>query len=139
MAKISILILRVVMGGIFLNMGLLAFWTPNWSLVSIQPLISNSRLFSNVYISAVGPGVLPYTTEAVKIILVIVGIFLILGVFVRVAALLATVLMLFFYFPGLNFPYVNSYLAYAAASFCLFALRAGDVFGLGTMFQFSRY
>ena len=77
--------------------------------------------------------------------LTLLGISLILGIGVRLVAPLGAVMMLLYYFPVLQFPYVgeHSYLVdehivYAAALFVLAATNAGGIWGLGKRIPFIK-
>jgi thiosulfate dehydrogenase [quinone] large subunit len=61
-----------------------------------------------------------------------IGIALILGLFTRFAALMGTLMMLFFFFAAWDFAYgiVNQHLTYALACGTLWGLSAGRYYGL---------
>jgi thiosulfate dehydrogenase [quinone] large subunit len=138
-----IIILRIIVGWFFLYAGISAIIDPSWS---IEPFIQGAHTFSHFYQSISTPTILPYFTYLIKGIFVLSGGLLILGIFVRIGALFGMALMLFFYFPLLAFPYVTGgyylvdyHIIAVIALLFLFTIRAGEFFGLGTMFKFSRY
>jgi thiosulfate dehydrogenase [quinone] large subunit len=146
LAKFSIIILRLVVGWFFLYEGILTIMDQDWSL---GPFIKNSKVFTEFYAILLEPSILPYISYVAKGFFIIVGLCLMLGIFVRTASFIGILLMFLFYFPLLDFPYVrdqsgsyylvNQHLLIIAVLIFLFAVRAGEYFGLGTMFRFSRY
>ncbi len=67
---------------------------------------------------------------------------LILGLFVRIVAIIGAVIMLFLYFPLLKFPFigtnqliVNDYFIYAVALIYLYAARAGDYLSVKSLMR----
>ena len=141
--KLLVIFLRMAVGWFLLYQGITAILNPDWSLL---PFIQPAYTFPEFYASISAQDILPYITYLVKGLFVISGALLIAGLFVRIGAFLGIILMLFFYFPGLSFPYVGSgyyiidnNLLLAILLAYLFVIRAGEFFGLGTMFRFSRY
>lgn len=83
------------------------------------------------------PGVLPIINFINEWGLTLLGISLILGIFVRASSFLGAILMLLYYFPVLEFPYIkpHSYLVdehiiYALVLLFFASLRAGRYWGL---------
>lgn len=145
--KLALIILRIATGWYFLYQGIVAITNSAWSVTTFLP--KTASMFPEFYAYIETPGVLPYVSYLVKGTLLLIGFLIALGVFVRVAALLGMVLMLFLYLPTLNFPYViNAGVTYYIVDphfiillilVYLFFARAGEYFGLGTLFKFSRY
>ncbi len=142
-AKLSIILLRAAVGWFFLYQGIITILDSNWTLL---PYIKNPGTFSNFYLSLASSPLLPYLNYTVKGLFVLVGLFLIIGLFVRIVGIIGILLQIFFYFPLLHFPYVESiyyivdtHIIIIMAILFLFAIRAGEYFGLGSMFKFSRY
>jgi thiosulfate dehydrogenase [quinone] large subunit len=140
--KLLVILLRMAVGWYLLYQGIVAF-NPNWSLA---PYIANPHTFPNFYASIAQHGTLTYIEFLIKGMFILAGALLIGGIFVRIGALIGMALMLFFYFPLLAFPYVgpgyyliDEHLLIAILLAYLFAIRAGEFFGIGTMFKFSRY
>jgi thiosulfate dehydrogenase [quinone] large subunit len=107
-AKLFISLLRIGLGWVFLYQGIVAFRTPGWS---VQQFIVNAQTFPQFYAKLLQAPMLGYVSLTVQILFVVVGIMLIIGLWSRISALLGILLMLFFYFPLLKFPYVgNNYL-----------------------------
>lgn len=141
--KIFVILLRMAMGWFLLYQGISAILNSAWT---IEPLITSAKTFPEFYASVLDPGVLPYVTYMIKGLYILSGALLLLGIFVRIGALVGMMVMLFFYFPRLAFPYVgeqfyivDTHLLITVVLAYLFAIRAGEFFGLGTFFKFSRY
>jgi thiosulfate dehydrogenase [quinone] large subunit len=141
-SKLILILLRISVGWYFLYQGIVTILNPEWTIL---PYIKDPGTFSNFYLYLARPDILPYVSYLVKGLFVLIGAFLIIGLFVRVFGLLGTILQLFFYFPLLHFPYAGSYyivnqeLLVALLVLYLVLIRAGEFFGMGTMFKFSRY
>jgi thiosulfate dehydrogenase (quinone) large subunit len=142
-SKLFLILLRVVVGWFFLYQGITMILNPQWSLL---PFIQNAQTFPDFYAALTASTLIPYINYLFKGLYILIGGLLILGLFVRPAALLGALIMLFLYFPLLKFPYVDSvyyivdqHLVMVFVLMYLFAVRAGEFFGLGSMFHFSRY
>ncbi|MES2437369.1 MAG: DoxX family membrane protein [Patescibacteria group bacterium] len=134
---ISIVLLRISLGWYLLYWGIVAFTTEGWSIAS---LLENSDTFPEFYDAFSTPEMLNLLNTGFKIVLIAVGALLILGLFVRIVALIGAFIMLFLYFPLLKFPYVgtnqiivNDYFIYAIALVYLHAARAGDYFSIKSL------
>jgi thiosulfate dehydrogenase [quinone] large subunit len=144
--KLFLILLRVAVGWFFLYQGITAILDPQWSVL---PFISNAHTFPDFYMSMSDSITASYISYLIKGLYVLIGACIVSGLFVRVGAFLGALIMLFFYFPLLQFPYVryadvtyyivDYHLMMAILLIYLFAARAGEVFGLGTLFKFSRY
>ena len=142
----ALFIVRLVVGVYFLDFGFSALWTPGWSLTSF---ISGARTFSSFYHALAVPSVLPMLGLIIALLSLAIGALLVLGIFVRLASFVGIILMLFFYFPVLAFPYVcatsvsgvscggsplylvDTYLLVAAALAILWTFKAGKFLSLG--------
>jgi thiosulfate dehydrogenase (quinone) large subunit len=146
MSKLStffIVLLRVSLGWYFLYWGIVAFTTTHWS---IAPLIQNAHTFPDFYAAFSTPEMLGMLNTGFKVLLVVVGACLILGLFVRIVALIGAAIMIFLYFPMLNFPQVgthqlivNDYFIYAVALLYLYAARAGDYMSVRSLMRFHHH
>jgi thiosulfate dehydrogenase [quinone] large subunit len=144
--KLFLILLRVAVGWFFLYQGITAILDPQWSVL---PFISHAHTFPDFYTSVSDPVTASYMSYLIKGLYVLIGALIVSGLFVRIGALLGALIMLFFYFPLLQFPYVtyagsvyyivDYHLVMVILLLYLFAARAGEVFGLGTLFKFSRY
>jgi thiosulfate dehydrogenase [quinone] large subunit len=142
-AKLFSSLLRIALGWVFLYQGIVAFRTPSWS---VAPFITNAQTFPAIYAWVLQPQYLTMVSIAVKGIFVLVGVLLVVNAWARIASLLGILLMLFFYFPLLHFPYVGTsyYVVDEHAIFAfilayLFVTRANEGFSIRNMFRFSRY
>ncbi|MDQ3014713.1 MAG: DoxX family membrane protein [bacterium] len=142
-SKICLALLRIAVGWFLLYQGITAVLDPEWS---IKPMIHNADTLAEFYDPIEDSDYLPYVSYVFKGLYILVGGLILLGLYVRPAALVGIVMMLFLYFPLLTFPYVNrdyfivdQHLLLAITLLYLYAERAGEVFGLGTRFKLSRH
>lgn len=143
LSKIFLALLRVAVGWFLFYQGITAFLDPEWS---IEPMIHSADTFAEFYDPLEDSDYLPYVSYVFKGLYILVGGLILLGLYVRPAALVGVLMMLFLYFPLLKFPYVDKnyyivdqHLLLAITLLYLYAERAGEVFGLGTMFKLSRH
>ena len=144
--KLFIALLRVAVGWLFFYQGVIAIKDSSWSIL---PFIKDAQTFPAFYALASAQPLLLYGTYAAKGIFVIAGVLLILGVGMRIASFLGIVLMAFFYFPSLHFPYVTHdgtvfyvvdyRMIYIMILLYLFAFNHKESVGLGSLFRSSRY
>lgn len=141
--KLFIVLLRVAAGWFLFYQGISAMLN---SGSTILPLIKNPGTFPQFYAYVSSPSIVLSLSYIIKGALIVIGAMIILGLFVRLATLIGTTIVLFFYFPLLTFPYVtggyyivDGHIIFALVLLYLYAARAGEYFGLGTMFRVSRY
>lgn len=156
--KISLIVLRTVIGWHFLYEGyyklMLPGWTPGgaplgpWS--SAGYLRGATGPLASVFQRLVNSGWTPWIDGAVKISLVLVGLSLILGLFTRLGAVGALLLLALFYVlaiptvgihqPGNEGTYliVNKTLIEAIAVFVLLAFDTGKIAGLDLLWAGRR-
>ena len=132
--KISLFFLRVSLGWMFLYAGVTKILDPAWSAAGY---LKGAKTFAGLYQWLAQPEIIPFVNFINEWGLTLLGASLILGVFVRLSAVLGAVLMAMYYFPILQFPYPNAHayiidehVIYAAALLFLAAIRAGRVWGL---------
>lgn len=132
--KMSLAVLRLGMGWLFLYAGVTKIINPAWSA---EGYLRGAKTFPGLFAWFASPDVLPLTNFLNEWGLTLIGVALILGLFVRIASVAGIILMALYYFPILDFPYPNphSYLIdehviYGLAFFALAAFRAGRAFGL---------
>lgn len=118
------------MGWLMFYAGITKVLDPNWSAAGY---LKGAKTFSSLYQLFLLPVVNFFNEWG----LTLLGISLILGVFVRVSSVLGAILMLLYYFPVLEFPYisqhsflVDEHIIYAAGLLVLGAFKAGRVLGL---------
>ncbi|KKU48728.1 hypothetical protein A3H10_02830 [Candidatus Uhrbacteria bacterium RIFCSPLOWO2_12_FULL_46_10] len=132
--KISLFLLRVVLGWMYLYAGITKIINPNWSAAGY---LRGAKTFPVFYQWLVSPSLLPITNFVNEWGLTLLGLSLILGLFVRLSSSLGAIMMLLYYLPILTFPYIkdNSYLVdqhiiYASALLVLGSFRSGRIWGL---------
>lgn len=134
--KVSLFLLRVGMGWLFLYAGFDKLRNPAWSAAGY---IKRAKLFTPFYSWLAEPTILPVVNFLNEWGLTLIGLSLILGIFVRLSSYLGVIMMLLYYFAisTFNFPYptshsflVEEHIIYSAALIVLAAFEAGRVWGL---------
>ena len=125
---------RVTIGWLFLYAGITKVLDPTWSAGGFA---KSAKTFSSMYAFFASPGQIDWVNFVNQWGLTLIGISLILGIGVRLSSSLGAVLMMFYYFPTLEFPYagehsyiVDEHVIYASLLIYLAAVRAGRVWGL---------
>src|SRR5271169_5392490 len=129
-----IVFFRLTMGWTFLWAGIHHFGDDKFVL----GFLSHVKTFHDVYAPFTNPAIVPALTFLVEYGHLLIGLSLISGLFVRVSAPFAIMLMLLYWTAHMDFPYienVNNYLVdyhivYAGVLVYLIVKRAGHVFGL---------
>jgi|SRR3989344_3507249 len=135
--KISLFLLRVSLGWLMFYAGITKVLDPEWSAAGY---LKTAKTFPAFYLWFTQPNILPVINFINEWGLTLLGVSLILGVFIRFSFVFGAILMLLYYFPVLEFPYVehafivDEHIIYALALLVLASLRAGDVWGLGKKF-----
>lgn len=131
--KVSILLLRLALGWMFLYAGVTKIINPAWSS---EKYLLGAKTFESFYAWLASPQLLPFTNFINEWSLALLGISLILGIFVRLSSVLGAVLMLMYYLPILSFPYPNAnsfivdqHVIFALSLIALGALHAGEIWG----------
>ncbi|MEK7066087.1 MAG: hypothetical protein AAB965_00775 [Patescibacteria group bacterium] len=106
---------------------------PAWSAAGF---LNGAKAFTGFYQWLATPEILPVTNFMNEWGLTLLGLALIFGVFVRLGAVLGSVLMFLYYLPILQFPYpnvhsfiVDEHIIYISALLVLGSLKAGRVWG----------
>jgi len=127
-------LLRLGLGVMFFYAGLSKLLNPTWSAAGY---LNNAQTLSGLYKWFASPSVLPVINVINEWGLLLLGISLILGLFVRLSTVFGSVLMLLYYIPILHFPYVgktafliDDHVIFILALLTLNAFRAGRVYGL---------
>lgn len=135
--KITLFLLRVALGGLFIYSGVTKILDPKWSA---EGYIAGAKNFPQLYHLFLKPGILPIVSLANSWGQTLLGISLLSGAFVRISAILGAVLMLLYYFalplPQID-PHtylVDEHVIYAASLLVLAACDAGKLWGLGKRF-----
>ena len=132
-SKIALLLLRLALGWLFLYAGFTKLINPNWSAAGY---LNNAKTFASFYQWLASPNILPLTNFLNEWGLTLIGIALILGMLVRLNSVLGALMMVLYYFPVLEFPYlehaylVDEHIIYALAFLLLAVLKAGRYWGI---------
>tara|TARA_Y100000310_G_C20633834_1_gene790115 strand:+ start:335 stop:784 length:450 start_codon:yes stop_codon:yes gene_type:complete len=134
MKNILIFALRLSMGWLFLYAGITKVLNPDWTSAGY---LKGAQTFSELYQFLASPGIVSFVDFGNQWGLTLIGISLILGIFVRFSSIFGAILMLLYYFPVLNFPYVGEHsllveehIIYALALGLLAAIGAGKIWGI---------
>ncbi|PIR82177.1 hypothetical protein COU20_03390 [Candidatus Kaiserbacteria bacterium CG10_big_fil_rev_8_21_14_0_10_59_10] len=132
--QMLLFLLRVLMGWFLFYAGITKVLNPEWSAAGF---LNNAKTFPEFFQFFATPAVLPLTNFLNEWGLTLIGLALMLGVFVRLSAILGAALMVLYYFPTLDFPYpsvhtfiVDDHVIYAVLLLYLAWVRAGRVVGL---------
>lgn len=115
--------------------GITKVLNPEWSA---EGYLRGAKTFSGFYTMIADSSLLPFIDFINEWGLTLLGVSLILGVFVRLSSIFGVVLMLLYYFPVLEFPYipgahaflVDEHIIYALALLVLASAKSGRVWGL---------
>lgn len=134
LTSLTIFLLRVSLGWLFLYSGITKVMATAWSA---ETYLEGAKIWPQLFNFLLDPTVLPYVNLINKWGLVAIGISLIVGLFVRWSALAGMGLMILYYLPVLRFPYVGSnffiideHIIYALVLLFLAVVSAGQVWGL---------
>lgn len=134
MAWFGVFLLRIAMGWIFLYSGITKLLNPEWSAKSY---LMSAKTFSSFYAMLAGSQYL----ERVDFINVWgqtwIGAMLILGLGVFLASIAGFIMVIMYYFPVLEFPYIGSHyyivdehIIYALVFLVFIWLSAGQYWGI---------
>ena len=113
--------------------GITKIMNPNWSAAGY---LKTAKTFPSFYAWLSGPNMLPIINFVNEWGLTLLGVSLILGIFIRLSSVLGALLMILYYLPALDFPYldhsfiVDDHIIYALVLILLATLRAGRTWGL---------
>lgn len=134
--RYALFALRISLGWLFFYAGVTKVLNPDWSAAGY---LQSAKTLTGLYHWFAQPGVLPIVNFINEWGALLIGVSLLLGIFVRLSTTAGALLMLLYYVPVLEFPYIgqNSFLIdehiiYAAALLLLGSLSAGRVWGLET-------
>ena len=130
----TMFLLRICMGWLMFYAGITKILDPQWSAAGY---LGSAKTFPGFYQWFLRPDILPVTNFINEWGLTLLGVSLILGLFVRLTSIGGFILMLLYYFPVLQFPYIlphsfiiDDHIIYALALLFFAATRAGRVWGL---------
>ncbi len=136
--KGALLFLRVAMGWLFFYAGYVQLIAEKWSA---ENYIKGAKNFQGMYFWLLRPEILPIINQVNKWALILLGVSLIVGAFVRLSASLGVVLMLLYYFV-LSFPQqsahglvVDEHIIYIGVLVVLAAFRAGRFMGMDSLLR----
>jgi len=135
--RITLVLLRVGLGWLFLYAGITKVLDPKWSAA---PYIKNAIAFHYVYAwlgSASNIGWVNFLNEWG---LTLIGVALIVGIFIRYVSLAGILLMLLYYLPILSFPHVgdhsyivDEHIIYSIGFLILITFNAGRYWGFDSL------
>ena len=132
--SVSLFLLRIGLGWFMFYAGLIKIIDPSWSAAGY---LQNAKTFAGFYHLLLDPALLPVVNIVNEWALFLIGVSLILGIAVRLSGILGAMLMMLYYFPVLDFPYIAPYslliddhIIYALALLVLAFHRAGRIWGL---------
>ena len=132
--KTPLFLLRISMGWMFFYSGITKVMNPDWTAAGY---LNAAKTFTGFYGWLASPGIMPIINFVNEWGQLLLGISLILGIGVRLSSVLGAILMAFYYFPILDFPYPNTHsfivdehVIYAFALLTLAALKVGRIWGL---------
>ncbi len=131
--KISLFLVRISLGGLFLYAGVSKLMKPGWTAASY---IGNAQHLVSFYHWILSPSILPFINFINEWGLTLLGVSLILGVFVRLSSVLGALLMALYYLP-LPFPHpsatayiIDEHVIYFFILVFFVAVCAGRIYGL---------
>lgn len=135
--KFFLTLLRVALGVLFLYAGYSHLYDPTFSAAGY---LQGAKTFTWFYHALLNPNVLPIVNFVNEWGLTLLGVSLLLGVGIRLSAPLGAVLMLLYYLPVLQFPFiaphsflVDEHVVYALGLLVLYSFHAGRIYGLGSI------
>lgn len=133
-AKVSIFILRISMGWLFFYAGITKVLDPEWSAAGY---LKGAKTFSGFYLWLTSADLVSFISFINQWSLTLLGISLLLGIFVRLSSSLGSILMLSYYFPGLEFPLVGTHsyivdehIIYILVLSLFVVFKAGRIWGI---------
>lgn len=137
--KVSLFIIRIALGWMYFYAGITKVLNSAWSA---EGYIKGAKNFVGMYQYFLDPGILPIVNFMNQWGLLLLGISLIFGVFVRLSAACGILLMLMYYFVILQFPHpnpqsyiVDQHIIYIAVLLYFIAVSAGRVWGVDGWLQ----
>jgi len=100
-----LLTLRITLGWLFIYDGYTKIASDTWSIL---PTISGSHILSNIYNMLAIQPTLGILNQWYPILLIAAGAMILTGLWMRIGAVLATILLVFTYLPLLRFPLVGT-------------------------------
>lgn len=136
--EVSLFLLRIAIGWVFLYAGLTKLLDPSWTSAGFLP---NAQTFSGFYAWLASPENIAWVDVLNKLGLTLIGAGLMTGTLTRYASIAGILLMALYYFPGLNFPYVehsflvDQHIVYILVLAVLLKYNAGKYWGLDAVIE----
>ena len=132
--KMAVFLSRVCLGILFFYAGIIKVLNPNWSAVGY---LNNAKTFPGLYQWFASAGNIGWVNFMNEWGLTLVGLALIVGLLVRWTSLGGILIMVLYYLPILQFPYVgehsflvDEHIMYITVFLILFSSNAGTFWGL---------
>jgi uncharacterized membrane protein YphA (DoxX/SURF4 family) len=126
------LLLRIATGWVIAYDGLSKFTSSTWSFVSV---IKGSHIAPQFYNQLALEPYLSVLSQFYPIALIIAGLMILTGLWIRIGGGLAIVLLVLSYLPGVDFPLsanlINTQVIHALVIGVLLAVHADNFWGLG--------
>lgn len=133
--NLSLFLLRISLGFLFLYAGITKILNPDWSAASY---LQGAKTFPELFNFFLQPQILPVVNILNEWGLTLIGVSLILGAFVKFASFFGIILMVLYYLPILDFPHpnphsyiVDEHIIYIFSLLILAVFDAGRSWGLG--------
>ncbi len=137
--KISVFLLRLAMGVLFIYSAITKFIDPQWTAATY---IADAHTFHGMYQWMIAPERIGAINALAKWGELLIGISLVAGMTVRIASVSGILMMFLYYFPVLQFPHagphgyiVDEHIIYALIFFFFLQVDASDYFGLGGLIR----
>lgn len=135
--------LRISMGWLMFYAGITKVLNPAWSA---EGYLRGAKTFSGFYQWLASPDLLPLVNFLNEWGLTLLGVSLLLGLCVSITSWFGALLMMLYWFPVLDFPYISDH-AFLVDEHIIFALvlilfavmRAGRIWGLDEKFVHSSF
>jgi len=132
-------ILRFSMGWVFFYAGITKILDSSWSS---KGFLENAESFQALFSWLANPHNLLWVDFLNKWGVAALGVALMLGVFTNIAASFGILVMLLYYLPGLNFPFVgehslliDEHIIYTLALLLVMRIRAGKDYSITSLFR----
>ena len=136
--RIALVTSRLLLGWLFFYAGITKILNPEWTS---EGYLMNAKTFGELYQWLALPANIGWVNFLNEWGLTLIGASLILGLFVRFAAVAGAFLVLLYWFPILSFPYaghgfiVNEHIVYASVLLLLKKFNAGAHFGIDALLK----
>ena len=127
--RVILTVLRLMVGWVFLGAALRQIPDAGWSAAGFMSRAAN---FSGFYNFLSTPPLINVIDALIPWVHLLLGLALILGVFMRLAAVVGTVLMILYLLPRIEFPavFTDAHIFYALIMIYLASVGAGRFWGL---------